>query len=312
MTILERTPVTPVERLSAPSPATALTVSELVRGVSALASLPGACHRVMEIADDQRASARDMAEVISVDPGLSARLLRLVNSAYYGLPQQVDSVAQAVQIIGTNALRNLALATGAVNAFKGIPTTLVDMDAFWNASVHCGLLARALARIARHQQPERLFATGLLHAVGQLVMYTQAPERSRIVLDHIRSQPQARPGIEQQVFGFTYCEVGAALLEVWQLPPSMWLPIRWHRKPAAATDFRTDSALLTIAQAVTAVFEPDVKPGAPLVRTAPVIEPVAWLQCGLIADVLPPALEEVDAQWFEVIEIISPGGMLVY
>lgn len=297
---------------AAVEPARALTISDLVRGVSALASLPGACHRVMEIADDQRASARDMAEVISVDPGLSARLLRLVNSAYYGLSQQVDSVAHAVQIIGTNALRNLALATGAINAFKGIPTTLVDMDAFWNASVHCGLLSRALARIARHQQPERLFATGLLHAVGQLVMYTQAPAQARVVLDHIRTQPQARPVLEQQVFGFSYCDVGAALLEVWQLPPSMWLPIRFHRNPVAATDYRTDSAILAIAQAVTAVFEPDVKPGSPLVRAQPDIDPVAWLQSGLIAEVLSPALEEVDAQWFEVIEIISPGGTLVY
>ncbi len=292
--------------------ASPVSVADLVRQVSALASLPGACQRVMQIAEDQRASAREMAEVISVDPGLSARVLRLVNSAYFRLPQPVDNVAHAVQVIGTNALRNLALATGAVNAFKGIPTTLVDMDAFWNASVHCGLLARALARIARHQQPERLFATGLLHAVGQLVMYTQAPARARVVLDQIRSQPQTRPAIEQQVFGFDYCDVGAALLEVWRLPPSMWLPIRYHRNPVAAPDYRTDTALLAIAQAVTAVFEPDVKSGLPLSRAAPEIEAVAWLQSGLVAAVLPPALEEVDAQWFEVIEIISPGGTLVH
>ena len=188
-------------------------VHDLVRDVAALASLPGACHRVMQIADDQRASAREMAEVIELDPGLCARLLRLVNSPYYGLPRQVESVAHAVQIIGTNALRNLALATGAVSAFKGIPTALVDMQSFWGASVHCGLLARALARIARHQQPERLFTAGLLHAVGQLVMYHQDPVRSRLVLDQIKLDPQIRPAIEQQVFGFTYYEVGAALLE---------------------------------------------------------------------------------------------------
>lgn len=310
MSVVKNTPVsTPQTTRPAPD---APRIGDLVCGVSALASLPGACHRVMEIADDMRASARDMAEVISVDPGLSARLLRLVNSAYYGLPQQVESVAHAVQLIGTNALRNLALATGAINAFKGIPTTLVDMDSFWNASVHCGLLARALARIARHQQPERLFATGLLHAVGQLVMYTQAPAQASVVLDQVRGDPQARPAIERQVFGFDYCEVGAALLEAWQLPPSMWIPIRFHRHPVAATDFKTDAAIVAIAQAVTAVFEPDVKPGTPLQRATPHIDPVAWLQSGLIADVLPPALEEVDSQWFEVIEIISPGGTLVY
>jgi HD-like signal output (HDOD) protein len=299
-------------RAPARESASAVELPELIRNVTALASLPGACHRVMQIADDQRASARDMAEIISLDPGLAARLLRLVNSVYYGLPRQVDNVAQAVQIVGTNALRNLALATGALSAFKGIPSNLVDMDAFWNASVHCGLLARALARIARHQQVERLFATGLLHAVGQLVMYHQAPERSRLVLDQIQPAPQTRPEIEQQVFGYTYCEVGAALLEAWQLPPSMWLPIRYHRRPALAPDFRTDAALLAIAQAVTAAVEPDVKRDATPQRADPVIEPIAWLQSGLVADVLPNAIDEVDAQWFEVIEIVAPGGTLVY
>ncbi len=290
----------------------ALSVDDLVREVSALASLPGACHRVMEIADDQRASARDMAEVISLDPGLSARLLRLVNSAYYGLPRQVESVAQAVQLIGTNALRNLALATGAVSAFKGIPSSLVDMEAFWNASVYCGLLSRTLAKVARHQQPERLFATGLLHAVGQLVMYSQAPARARVVLDQIHAQPQSRPDIELQVFGFTYCDVGASLLEAWQLPPSIWLPIRYHREPNIATDYRTDTAIIYIAQAVTAVFEPDVKTGTAGSHGTPAIDASAWLQSGLIDDVLPAAREQVDTQWFEVMEVISPGGTLVY
>lgn len=289
-----------------------VTVQDLVREVSALASLPGACLRVMEIADDQRASARDMAEVLAHDPGLSARLLRLVNSAYYGRPQSIDNVADAVQVVGTNALRNLALATGAVSAFKGIPTNLVDMDAFWNASVHCGLYARALARIARHQQPERLFVVGLLHAVGQLVMYHVVPERTRLVLDQIGTQAQMRPSIERQVFGFDYCAVGANLLEFWQLPPSMWIPIRFHRALLSAPDYRSDTAILAIAQATTAVIEPDVKSAVPNYCGTPQIEPAAWLQSGLSADVLALATAEVEAAWFEVIEIISPGGTLVY
>ena len=304
------TVTSPAPRLQSAPPVT--SVDAMISEVTALASLPGACHRVMEIADEQRASARDMAEVISLDPGLAARVLRLVNSAYYGLPRQIDNIAQAVHLIGTHALRNLALATGAVSAFKGISNQLVDMDSFWTASVHCGLMARALARIARHQQPERLFATGLLHAVGQLVMYHRAPERATLVLDQIRTTPQARPHIEQQVFGFTYCEVGAALLEAWHLPASMWLPILHHRTPQHASDFRSDTALLTIAQAVAAVVEPGVKaPGVPTSST-PGIDPVAWMQCGLVAEVLAPAFEEVDAQWFDVIEIIVPGGTLVY
>ena len=125
----------------------------LVADITDLASLPGVCLRVMELADDPKASAADLAEVISHDPGLAARLLKLVNSAYFGLRNPVDDLGMAVRVCGTESLRTLALATGAVSAFKDIPNDLVDMDAYWNASVHCGLLA---AHCRSRQRPQRV------------------------------------------------------------------------------------------------------------------------------------------------------------
>ena len=92
----------------------------------------------------------------------------------------------------------------------------------------------------------------------------------------------------------------------------MWLPILHLRAPATATDFRTDAALLSIAQAVTATVEPDITAVASSARGEPKIEPVAWLQCSLVREVLPIALEEVNRQWFDVIQIICPSGTLVY
>lgn len=287
-------------------------IADLVRGVSTLASLPNACHRVIELADDRRASMHDIADVISVDPGLSARLLKLVNSAYYSLPQQVDNLSRAVQVVGTDSLRNLALATGAVQAFKGVPNTLVDMDAFWNASVHCGLLARSLARIARHRQPERLFAAGLLHAVGQLVLYTEAPEQAREVVQRLAETGASRCAIEHEIFGFDYCEVGAVLLETWQLPPTIWLPIRYHRAPQIAIDLQVDTALLSIAQAVTGVCEPDFKCATPASAQEPGIDQEIWSQAGLSMNALTRAQEQASAQWFEVLEIICPGATMIF
>ena len=272
---------------------------ELIRDVAALAALPRACLRVMEIGDKQRGAAREMVEVITCDPALTRQLLKLINSAYCGFPQPVAHLADAVELIGTRRLRNLTLAAGALSAFNGITTPLLDRKAFWHASVHCGLMARALARIARHQQTDRLFTVGLLHRIGQLVMH-QDPARARRMQDPLKSNPSARATAEVQVFGFTYCEVGAALLETWQLPASMWMPIRYHCTPAGATDFRTDTALLTIALAVTDSVAPSLIPLTLAERREPRIEPVAWLQCGLSADVLAAAIQEVDTQWAAV------------
>jgi HD-like signal output (HDOD) protein len=302
----------PIARQRLEQSAKVARIAHLVRGVSTLASLPNVCHRVIELADDRRASTHDIADVISVDPGLSARLLKLVNSAYYAFPQQIDNLSRAVQVVGTDSLRNLALATGAVQAFKGVPNTLVDMDAFWNASVHCGLLARSLARITRHRQPERLFAAGLLHAVGQLVLYTEAPEQTREVLQQLAATRASRCAVEHTIFGFDYCEVGAVLLETWQLPPTIWLPIRYHRAPQLAIDLQVDTALLSIAQAVTVVCEPDVKSATLTSAQEPDIEPETWSQSGLSMNELTRAQEEANAQWFEVIEIISPGGTMIF
>jgi len=288
----------------------------LVAGITDLASLPGVCLRVMELADDPKASAGDLAEVIAHDPGLAARLLKLVNSAYYALPNPVDSLDVAVRVCGTEALRSLALATGAVSAFKDIPNDIVDMGAFWNASVHCGLLARALGRIARLTQPERLFAAGLLHAVGQIVMYNRMPAESRAVLDLLRRDLHARADAERRLFGFTYAEVSGELLESWRLPRSLVEPVACHLAPAAAVDFRHDAALLNIAREVTLLIEPGIKPGIGIEtrepRPSPAIEPAVWAQAQLVPGVLPSALEQVDAQWFEVIDILNPGGSLAY
>ncbi|HMM74585.1 MAG TPA: HDOD domain-containing protein [Gammaproteobacteria bacterium] len=284
----------------------------LVAGITDLASLPGACLRVMALADDPKASAGDLAEVIAHDPGLAARLLKLVNSAYYGLREPVDSLDVAVRVCGTEALRSLALATGAVSAFKDIPNDLVDMGAFWNASVHCGLLARALGRIARLTQPERLFAAGLLHAVGQIVMYNRLPTESRAVLDVLRRDLHARSEAERRVFGYTYAEVSAALLASWGLPPSLVEPVACHLAPAAAAEFGRDAALLHIAREVTLLVEPGIKTEAREPRPSPAIDTAVWTQAQLVPAVLPSALEQVDAQWFEVIDILNPGGSLAY
>ena len=122
-----------------------MKLEELLDKVDTLLSLPDVFARVNDLIDDPKSSARDIAEVISHDPGLTARLLKVVNSAYYGLSAPVDTVAKAVTVVGMEDLHALILGTSTVEAFQRIPSDLMDMDSFWHRSVFCALAARELA-----------------------------------------------------------------------------------------------------------------------------------------------------------------------
>ena len=119
--------------------------SDLLKGVVSVSSLPGVYLRLSSVVADPRSSSADVGRVIAEDPGLTARLLKLVNSAMYGFPSKIETVSHAISIVGTAQLQDLALATSVVRLFASMPQELVTMEAFWRHSVACGIAARALA-----------------------------------------------------------------------------------------------------------------------------------------------------------------------
>lgn len=285
---------------------------ELTQGVTDIVSLPDACIRLNDMLDDPETTAADIGEVLAQDPGLTSRLLRLVNSAHYGLPGKVDTVTRAVTLIGLDEVRNIVLATSALNAFKKLETSLVDMDTFWNHSMQCGLTAKVLAERGHRRLRERVFVAGLLHAVGQLVMYRQAPEASREVLRRLAGGATRRWQIEREVFGCDHAQVGGELLRQWRLPESLWEPVECHPEPSRAKHHPVETALVHIGAAVAEVMEPGVKraDGTPL----PPLELAegVWTLAEVDDGTLPDALSEVGARWFDVLEVLSPGGSMIY
>ncbi|NOX91628.1 MAG: HDOD domain-containing protein [Gammaproteobacteria bacterium] len=120
-------------------------IQDLLSNVEQLISLPAAYVRLNELVEDPTSSADDIAHVITQDVALTARLLRVANSPLYGLSTQIDTVSRAVTVLGTQQVRDLALATSACKSFDGIPNELVSMESFWEHSILCALCARTLA-----------------------------------------------------------------------------------------------------------------------------------------------------------------------
>src|SRR3569833_1126225 len=123
-----------------------LSPKELVTGAIELASLPEGFLRVNEMIDSPRYTAADIGHVISRDPGLTTRLLKIANSAFYSFPSQIDSVTRAITIIGTRELRDLILSTSVARLFIGLPNDLVSMDDFWRRCTRCGARNRPCSR----------------------------------------------------------------------------------------------------------------------------------------------------------------------
>ncbi|MCK5092090.1 MAG: HDOD domain-containing protein [Gammaproteobacteria bacterium] len=232
-----------------------LTPQELVSGSIDLVSLPDVCVRVQAMTEDPDSTAAGLGKVISQDIALTASLLKLVNSAYYGFPVKIDTVSRAVSIVGIRELRDMSLAMSAVEVFSSIPNNLIDMASFWRHSVFCGLVAQALSEHCSILHKERLFIAGLLHDIGKLLIYCRLPEEACEILKRIETVPVDICLEEQRVLGFDHAQVGAELLALWQLPEGLQEIIACHHSPGLADKAKLEAAIVHIANEITNFIE---------------------------------------------------------
>ena len=277
-----------------------MTPEEVVEGVVNLVSLPEVCIKVNEMVDDPNCSAVDIGNVIVGDPSLSARLLRIVNSSYYGFAAKVTTVSRAVAIVGTQDLRNLILATSAVNVFNEIPNDLVNMETHWRHSVYTGILAKSMAKRCRVLHCERLFIAGLLHDIGKLVLYHRLPKLSRDAILVAQDHPEAIYEAERDVIGFTHAEVGAALAVTWNLPDSIRDVIAYHHTPMQSVEYLLESSIVHIANALSLCVEWDT----PIDDAMACVDPEAWSNVRVTPDDMQAVLEEAESQFVEALGMI--------
>jgi HD-like signal output (HDOD) protein len=223
---------------------------KLVEHIDRLVSLPDVCVKVNRLLDSAEYSAGRIGEIIGQDTDLSARLLRLVNSSFFGLRAPVDTISRAVALVGTNELRNLVLAASAIRMFTGIPSDLVDMGEFWRHSITSGVVAQHLAARCNVLHAERLFVMGVLHDIGRLVIYLTLPDQSRDILLITGGDDWLLPDTEQDMLGFTHMDVGEQLLRYWGLPDAVIAVVGAHHRPDRAGDFQFDAALVHLAIAL--------------------------------------------------------------
>lgn len=199
--------------------------NDLITEVTQLPVQPGAAMRLLWMLEDPRTSAADLGRLIESDPALSTQVIRLSNTAFYGLSGKVSSAWRAVTVLGLATVRAIAT-TAAFDLFsekgRSVP------DEFWEHSVTTAAAAAAIARRVG-VQPNDAFSAGLLHDVGTALVFRRAPRRYDTMMDRRTAEPD-RPlvEIELEEFGATHAEVGAAALGVMRFPAEMVEAIGGH------------------------------------------------------------------------------------
>lgn len=212
-----------------------------------IASPPMVYNKLQETLKNPDHAFDDIEKIINVDPGLTARLLRIVNSPFYGLSSRVDSISHAVNILGTEPLMDLVLATGVIDKFKGIPRDLVEMNSFWKHSIACGLVAKAISKIKGVNKPEQFYIAGMLHEIGSLVIYQEIPAKARECISQSNYKGEHLYLIETDLMGFNHADVGMELLKEWNLPDRTVEGVGFHHNPMQAKRHPRFSGIVHVA-----------------------------------------------------------------
>lgn len=218
-----------------------------------LPSPPAIALKILEAVRNDENSFDELAQIISADPALTVRILKIANSSLYGFPNPVDSLSQATALIGTNALKNIALSFVIVQDFQDAPQGSFDVTHFWRRAITAAVAAETLAeKIGIHDQD--LFVTALLQDIGVLLLYLSDTATYISLQDEKRVTGKTTSHIEQEKFGFDHSEVGSHLLATWRLPETIHQPILYHHADTLNAPFKDAALILQFADKIAAIY----------------------------------------------------------
>jgi HD-like signal output (HDOD) protein len=222
--------------------------------ITDIASLPEVTTRIVEVVENPRASAKDIHDIVQTDPALATKVLKIVNSAFYGLPSKVASLDRAILMLGLSAVKNLALAASLARFLddRQICEQFNTRD-LWRHCVAVGVCARGLAMVGRQGQPDEAFVAGLVHDMGLLVLQQIYPAKVREVAEACLKQPQDYCAAEWAALGADHQTFGGALALKWKFPPGLRNAIAYHHDPQALqSEYQLAATLVCLADIVCA------------------------------------------------------------
>jgi putative nucleotidyltransferase with HDIG domain len=212
---------------------------KIITGLKSLPSVPALYVRLIKEFEREQPTLAKVGEIISMDIAMTAKILQLVNSAFFSIPYKVSNLNQALSILGLNTIKSLVLSVGVFSEYQSRPSSAFSIDELWQHSIFVGNLSRAIAvsaNLSRAEQDEAQMA-GILHDVGKLIQ-TDIPGFYRLLSMNTKI-PEIQ--MEYHYLGTSHAEIGAYMLSLWGLPSTVIKAVAFHHKPIAETAFKMDA-----------------------------------------------------------------------
>jgi len=265
-------------------------IRNLIRDTKSLPTLPGIIARLGSLADNDKVSSQEMARVVSADQVLSAKVLRLVNSAFYGFPGRVSTVSNALILLGVNVVKSLAITS---SIFEIMEKNVVGL---WEHSMGVAVAANTISKALKLPDAEETATAALLHDIGKVIIKIKLQQNFSQLSTLVDGKGYTMQEAEQNLLETDHAEIGGWLARSWLLPEKLIEPVAFHHQVEKSTAHQTKTAVVHLADVLIKAsgfgFSGD--------RLVPRIQPVAWIKLGMTDALLEAIIIEIEDKLVDV------------
>jgi HD-like signal output (HDOD) protein len=270
------------------------TIRATVEGISSLPTLPTVLDRITRLLGNPQTSAEEVGRAITVDQSLASKVLKLVNSAFYGFPGKISTITHAIVILGFSTIKNIVLTASIFDAFKskGQQQDGFDMQKFWEHAIACGAASQTIARHVGFEEKEACFIAGLIHDIGKIILCHYMPKEFRAIVANAAAKDILFYESERELFDITHQEVGGILVQRWNLPQNLQHAVQYHHIPLPSRNHYTVTAIVHCADILVRAM--DFGNGGD--NKVPLMSENVWRNLGLENIQLIPLLENIEEE----------------
>lgn len=262
-----------------------------IESITSLPTLPMVADRISRLLENPQTTAEEIGKAITVDQSLASKVLKLVNSAFYGFPGKISTITHAIVILGFSTIKNIVLTTSIFEAFRrtGRSRDNFKIEDFWYHSIACGAACQSIAKHIGFEQVETCFIAGLVHDIGKTILCHYTPDEFAQIIEKSLGENRLFYDVERELFDITHAEIGSILAQRWKLPDDLRAAIEYHHTPSPSRESYTICAIVHCADILIRAL--DMGNGGD--NQIPAISETAWKSLGLNNIALPALLESI-------------------